>query len=117
MRLDGLSKVSEHWPATTPLEHRLNIIVEVPGKRCVHLVGEISLTVPWLYPSSYVNSCSFLRRGDLDVVSHKRRRLEDAGAAEGVRGPDKAKWIEELEKDIEDLRGEYIRHVVAVQEI
>ena len=63
------------------------------------------------------NICSFLRRGDLGVVSHKRRRLEDAGAAEGIHGADKDKWIEELEKDIEDLRGEYIRHVVAVQEI
>ena len=75
----------------------------------MYWVDEISLTVPRLYPPSYVNPRSFSRRGGLDVVSHKRRRLEDSGAAEGVRGADKDKRIEEPEKENEALRGEYIQ--------
>ena len=73
--------------------------------------------MPRLYPPSYVNPCSFLRRGDLGVVSHKRRRLEDSGEVEGVRGADKDKQIEEPETKGEALRCEYIRHFVAVQDI
>jgi hypothetical protein len=42
-----LDNISDHWPANTPPNpQHLRIIVELPsGKRCVHWVSEISLTV------------------------------------------------------------------------
>ena len=42
-----LNEVSKYWPATTPPNRQLiHIIVQLPsGKRCVHWVSEISLTV------------------------------------------------------------------------
>jgi hypothetical protein len=49
-------KISHHWPATTPPnpEH-LHIMVELSsGKRCVHWVGEISLTVSRLSLTSFL---------------------------------------------------------------
>jgi hypothetical protein len=47
LKLNGLDDVSEHWPESTPLNRKhLHVIVELPtGKRCVHRVSEIPLTV------------------------------------------------------------------------
>ena len=63
-------KVSDHWPTTPgpPPEPHLQIIVEVPGKRCVHWVSEISLTVSRLSSTSSLSD--FLHR-----VSGKMRIL------------------------------------------
>ena len=55
-----LDQISGHWPATTPLQveppGHLQIIVELPsGKRYVHRVGEISLTMSRLSSTSSFN--------------------------------------------------------------
>jgi hypothetical protein len=55
---DGLYKISVYWPVTTPPnpEH-IHIIVELPsGKRCVHWVSEISLTVSRLFSTCFLTS-------------------------------------------------------------
>jgi hypothetical protein len=51
LKLEGeLDNISTHWPAATSLQH-VHIIVELPsGKRCVHWVSEISLTVSHALP-------------------------------------------------------------------
>ena len=48
---EELDTISTHWPATTPPNpQNLHIIVELPsGKRCVHWVSEISLTVLFFF--------------------------------------------------------------------
>ena len=49
-------EISDYWPATTPpARRRLHIIVQLPsGKRCVHWVSEISLSVSRLSSTAQV---------------------------------------------------------------
>ena len=43
---DEEEKISDHWPAATPLDSDLQILVELPSRKCcVHWVSEILLTV------------------------------------------------------------------------
>jgi hypothetical protein len=75
VELDELDDISAHWPVTMPLNRKnLHIIVELPfGKRCVHWVSEISLTV------SRLSSTPFLLLYHISprcLASAKKRRLE-----------------------------------------